>query len=425
MKKTKKGAASLYVVVFATILFGVITVSFARIILSEASQSSNDDLSRSAYDAALAGVEDAKIMVNNYYDCLSNNGSNCERFNIFSDPNNPDTDCKNGFPLAKAKGITDGEVRLQESNTGNAETSMDQAYTCVLVTDVTPDYRGTLTKDVRTKVIPINIAGADSKSDLSNVASIQFSWYSAVDEGTQNNAEKFVLSSGGSLPMAKDKTVPPTVSLRLIKTAGSSIDLNAFRRENNYTNSGNLDGNIDSSFTLLPSGDATNGTQPLVISDVVAAGNAANGDASSSKNPYAINCTSTTEFACRVKLDVSGLSINSGTNVFLVAALPYGDDYTDFAVQLLDSNNQVIKLRGSQISVDSTGRTNQLVRRVETRLDPADMLFPYPQYALELAGGDGDHALNKNFWITANCWYSTPGGSPLAGSCDNNGSMGK
>ena len=58
--KERKGAASLYVVIFATILFGVITLSFIRIILSESSQTSNDDLSQSAYDSALAGVEDAK-----------------------------------------------------------------------------------------------------------------------------------------------------------------------------------------------------------------------------------------------------------------------------------------------------------------------------------------------------------------------------
>ena len=69
---TKKGAASLYVVIFATILFGVITLSFIRIILSESNQSSNDDLSQSAYDSALAGVEDAKIAVNRYYQCPSN-----------------------------------------------------------------------------------------------------------------------------------------------------------------------------------------------------------------------------------------------------------------------------------------------------------------------------------------------------------------
>ena len=69
--ETKKGMASLYVVLFATILFGVITLSFVRIIISEVIQSSNDDLSQSAYDSALVGVEDAKIAVNRYYQCLS------------------------------------------------------------------------------------------------------------------------------------------------------------------------------------------------------------------------------------------------------------------------------------------------------------------------------------------------------------------
>ena len=58
-QSTKKGVASFYVVIFATILFGVITLSFIRIILSESGQSSNDDLSQSAYDSALVGVEHA------------------------------------------------------------------------------------------------------------------------------------------------------------------------------------------------------------------------------------------------------------------------------------------------------------------------------------------------------------------------------
>ena len=63
-RESKKGVASLYAVVFATILFGVITLSFVRIILSEARQSDDDELSQSAYDSALAGVEDAKRAVN-------------------------------------------------------------------------------------------------------------------------------------------------------------------------------------------------------------------------------------------------------------------------------------------------------------------------------------------------------------------------
>ena len=75
-------------------------------------------------------------------------------------------------------------------------------------------------------------------------------------------------------------------------------------------------------------------------------------------------------------------------------------------------------------SVDSTGRTDTLVRRVESRLDPADLFFPYPQYALELSNPDGGDALKKNFWITANCWFSQPSTGGVATQCNNNGNIG-
>ena len=90
-----------------------------------------------------------------------------------------------------------------------------------------------------------------------------------------------------------------------------------------------------------------------------------------------------------------------------------------FAVTLRRQDETAVKFHGVQISVDSTGRTNQLFRRVETRLDPADLFFPYPQYAIEL-GGDGGESLSKKFWITANCWYNQPDNG---GPCANNGNV--
>lgn len=418
MQKTKKGAASLYVVVFATILFGVITVSFARIILSEASQSSNDDLSRSAYDAALAGVEDAKIMVNRYYNCLEHpsSGVDCEReFNVFSDESK--TDCTDGFPLArKMHGVDDGEVLIQETSINDdSETAADQAYTCVLISDVVPDYRGTLTQDTRTKVIPININGAGSSNNvLSKVKTIEFSWFSELNQG-DNNENRFKLAPGETLRTNDNRTIPPTISLRLIKT-GPQISLAEMHNENN---TGSV---VDSSMLLLPS-DAATSTLEIGRAALKNAGDAYNGESSNNHVPLKVECKTGREFACVAKLDVAGM-FGANDNVFLVASLPYADAFTDFAVRLLDGN-EVIKLHGVQVSVDSTGRTNQLVRRVETRLDPADMFFPYPQYALELSGGEGDHALNKNFWITANCWYSTPKTSASldAGVCANNGTL--
>ena len=67
--KSKKGAASFYIVAFSTLVLIIIATSFAAIIISEVTRTANDDLSQSAYDSAMAGVEDAKIAFYNYQNC--------------------------------------------------------------------------------------------------------------------------------------------------------------------------------------------------------------------------------------------------------------------------------------------------------------------------------------------------------------------
>ena len=65
----KKGAASFYVVAIATLILVIIATSFAAIIISEVSRTSNEDLSQSAYDSALAGIEDSELAFYNYQAC--------------------------------------------------------------------------------------------------------------------------------------------------------------------------------------------------------------------------------------------------------------------------------------------------------------------------------------------------------------------
>lgn len=186
---TRKGVASLYIVIFATILFGVVTLSFMRIILSEAEQGSDDDLSRSAYDAAIAGVEDAKTAVNRYYNCLSSGTGKCSEEDyktLFADIDCTDID---GIGLARyLYGDSYGgqEVLIQQNliGSGDANNNSEQAYTCVVVSDVVPDYRGTLTSDTRTKVVPIGVyGGGNIGSNLSNIKKVEFSWYSQLNIG--------------------------------------------------------------------------------------------------------------------------------------------------------------------------------------------------------------------------------------------------
>lgn len=398
---SKRGLASFYVVIFATILFGVVTVSFVRIILSEAAQSSNDDLSRSAYDSAIAGVEDAKTAVNRYYSCLQGVGNpgNCDSsaYNmIFAE------DCTtNGIGIARylyqdynADDPDNVEVKIQQTSPSgsNADNVSDQAYTCVILKDTTPDYRGTLSKDTPTKAVPLGVYNNNGvqPTRIGDVKKIRFSWFSQLNEGNLNTLK--VSPDGVTLKDSSSTTVPPTVAVTLIR-ARSGMTINDFYTANN--------GADYSTVILLPSAEGNGNVTEIPYSQLQAYGNT-NKDA---KNmPVPVTCSTQTEFACYVEF--TGLSFNSTDSVFLIVSLPYADTVMDFATTLYDSSNQEVDFVGVQIQVDSTGRTNQLVRRVEARLDPTDLFFPYPQYELFLDGSG--EALNKNFWITANCWHTHP-----------------
>ena len=158
---------------------------------------------------------------------------------------------------------------------------------------------------------------------------------------------------------------------------------------------------------LLPS-DADDSGNSISWSAIRSAAN------SDTRNePFLIKCQKG-EFACGVDLQTEG-HLPAGGNALLIVSMPYGETVSDFAVAMYDASGNVINFEGAQISVDSTGRANQLYRRVETRLDPADSYFPYPQFAAEL-DGDGDSKLLKNFWITYNCWTES-------GTCPNNGNL--
>lgn len=385
--------------------------------LSEVTQSSEDDLSRSAYDAAAAGIEDAKTAVNRYYRCLSNNSSSddCDpgaQGMIFKDNCDSET---GGIGIAKYLYPTSydpsdkSEVMVQENGQDN---NSDQAYTCVIVSDTTPDFRGSLTSDTRTRVIPLSINTENvAAENINHVKRVRFSWFSQLNEGDDiggSHGFKYV-DGTGKLKPGTSATIPPTIQLTLIAVPEDKLkDPNFLHQANN--------GQSYSTLILLPSGqtagEAVHSIDGATIKD--------NGDNGKDKRhePIQVVCSTTAEFACAVDLEVS---FQPGDSVFLVASLPYGDTISDFSVSMYSDSDESVWFQGSQISVDSTGRTGQLVRRVETRLEPSDLFFPYPMYALDLGSGDDDGELKKDFWITAHCWFSRKTDSDFeAPPCDNN-----
>lgn len=387
--RSKKGVASLYAVIFATILFGVITLSFMRIILSEARQSGDDELSQSAYDSALAGVEDAKRAVNAYYACLNGGGTNCIK--PFDDSCTQFASTSSNLKNALGYQNAEGEIKIQETSSvqdRNDETVTDQAYTCITMSASVEDYRSTLTNDTRVRVVPLGV----ESSELSKVKTVEFKWFS------ENNSTQLTnLYGDKALKKKSDTSNVPVLSLTLLYT-GPTFTMNEF----NNSTSPNY-----STMILLPS-DSSDAVNSISWSTIQSAG-----DSNSRNEPFLIKCQQG-EFACSVNLDVAE-SLPNGGNALLVVSMPYGETVSDFAVAMYDKDGNVINFEGAQISVDSTGRANQLYRRVETRLDPVDSYFPYPQFAAEL-DGDDDSKLWKNFWITYNCWTQ-------GGTCDNNGKL--
>ena len=223
-KSNKNGAASFYIVAFSTLILMIVAMSFAAVIISEVTRTSNDDLSQSAYDSALAGIEDAKLAYFNYQNCKAQDEHlqavkpaddatelTCQNIAWYVEKSD---DCD---MVAKILGRNPSEtgVDIKESNTtGN---NMAQMYTCVKVSDVTDDYRATLSSSNMIKVMR---AKFDEGTKASDIGTVKLSWYKIKDP--ELNYKNFNASNGKiSFPKIQGVNgfTPPVISFTMLQTA--------------------------------------------------------------------------------------------------------------------------------------------------------------------------------------------------------------
>lgn len=434
-KQYRNGAAAIYIVIFTTILLSVITVSFIRIMTSDTMNTVNDDLSVSAYDSALAGVEDAKIALVKYHNCIDQNSTTGDCAFVTA----MQTNIANGScdTVSIALGRTDASnpqpVVIQEtSSSSNAGDSsrMEQAYTCVKISEELSDYRGTLTNETRTTLVPLRT----NTSDYGKVKALKIMWHA------QDSTNKTAL--GNSLPSYNANLIP-ALTADIFQTS-STLNLGTLSaRQGNQ---------IDfASLLLRPSSYSSSTTQnPKTISRT----EVLNIADKYYNEPFNVSCTNTT-FLCTAIINLpvpvgnsssdyvgsgaDATTVRSASTFFLRLGLPYANaSGTEFSVtmckltncqdasgldnDLVTNSNAIAPFVGVQAQVDSTGRANDIYRRVDARVELVETGFPYPEYAIWMAGSD-QKDINKAYWVTNDCKIKVDSESDMEDCDDNKGDL--
>ena len=182
MREFKKGAASFYIVAISTLILVIIAASFAAVIISEITRTSNDDLAQSAYDSALAGVEDAKLAYYNYQNCkinsnyVTDSGLSC-RSVIEQVEGKVESDCDMVANII-GRGFGDNGVPVQEGDTAN---NMQQYYTCVKITNKTKDVLGTVSESNPEYIVRVKFDEEDFSNVINKIQRVRIKWHSDSD----------------------------------------------------------------------------------------------------------------------------------------------------------------------------------------------------------------------------------------------------
>lgn len=380
LRNRERGAVSIFVVVFCALLMTVLTISFIRLMVQEQQQAATNDLSQSAYDSAQAGVEDAKRAL-----LLCQNGDSLACASL-------DSGACDSVPRALSSAATadsDGnkEVKIQ---TGVGDDKLNQAYTCVKVTRQTNDYSTPLGSG-ESKMIPLKVASTDT-FDTVKLSWFEYEDFSSAGMGGRNVqlpdavSAKLVPVSTNDWP----KNRPSLMRLQLMQfDASTGFTLDSFNKNDELANKSNTN-----TMFLYPTKTVSSNSFDFIDDkrqnqDDPAAGRINN-----------VKCgddLTTERFACKeitlhLPEPIGGDAAGRKASAYLRLTALY--NATHYSVSLYKGAN-LVKFDSVLPIVDSTGRANDIFRRVESRLEVNPLDFPYPDAAVDITG-----SLCKHFTVT-------------------------
>jgi len=362
----QKGSVSLFVVIFATLLIVIVTTAFIRVMVQEQMQATSNDLSKSALDSAYAGVEDAKrLMVEYSQNCPPGEASTrCGQLrNVLGmDVNGWTTDC---MGIASALYSPDTVNNSKDGiaiNANNNSDDLNQAYTCLKVNMQPQDYVGQLTSNT-SRIIKLQAKNGDPTK-------IRLEWY-ATQPGDTVDVDKNATTSFYSLPQEWPENRPPVFKAQLLQYK-SDFRLADFDTESDH----------NATLFLLPAsvGASVGDNLPLSFS----LDGRLSRTTGSVQNVKCID-DSKTKYACSVDISLPDLG-NPDTvrTAYLKLSQFYSAINTDFRVTMFDASGNTLQFANVQAAVDSTGRANELFRRVQSRVDMGVSSVPNPESAVDV-----------------------------------------
>lgn len=408
--QTKKGVAAIYVVVFTTMLIGIITLSFLRIMLSESGRTLNDTLSDSAYNAALAGVEDAKYVIAKYQQAIATGDTGNKIVEQLE--NNTDNNCD---IISNALDPTsDNKEEYSVGTDDSGRTFQDQAYTCVMI-DLSGDFKGVLSTNNPTLVVPLKPSGKENNT-VNDVAGVDITWTMGSDDvssftgsalkkihsdfgnGSVNNANALMDNDAHSIlgrkgVMDNDNQVALNgLRVMLVQSPAGESNPNYYASKDGFTNRGSL-------MLLASSENGTNTIGNLLKPKQSDASNPFVESADKNVNaPLAVKCS---QESCNARIAFPWVNTGESRNpdnFFLVLNQLYSEPSIKVTVNMINKDGKPIDFFNVQPIVDATGRSGDLFRRVEARIgtDNGASLVPTAELST-------NSAINKDFPVTKNC----------------------
>jgi len=366
-KNNQTGAVSIFVVIFAALLVLLVVTAFIRIMLQDQQQATASDLSRSALDSANAGVEDTKRAIVQYYKSGCHLPTTpapavCTQLKTALEGLPADggwtKDCTAVPALLGITKVPNMGFLLKEGSNND----LDQAYTCIKVQMAPPNYIGSLTPNT-SRVIKLQAKEGDPKK-------IKIDWY-AMKDGQALDVDPGT-AGAYKLPRQWPQDRPPVIRAQLLQFR-KEFALSDFDQDMSY----------NTTLFMLPSALGVSNTA-FSYADHPRAG---------SQLGFAlpVHCvvpaTGADRYACSVTIDLP--DVNAGESTDRTAYLKIGQFYsaanTQFRVSMLDASSTPLHFKDVQPVVDSTGRANDLFRRVQSRIDIGTSNVPNPESAVDVS----------------------------------------